>query len=232
MNTLFLITARGGSKGIPRKNIKKLGDKPLIYYSIDLAKKFTSHENICVSTDSAEIRSMVENYGLKVPFLRPKDLATDNSSSYEVILHAINWYEKNGKSYDNLVLLQPTSPFRLERHLNEALELFENKIDMVVSVKKINKNIAATYYKNTQNGFIEKVFESESEKIRRQDAELIYEINGAIYVINVNSLKSSNIGAFKKVKKMEMSEIHSVDIDNPIDWEWCEFILKNKLVEF
>lgn len=112
MEILYIIPARGGSKGIPRKNIKLLAGRPLICYSIDVARALTSDENICVSTDDNEIIRVVEEYGLKVPFKRPDYLATDTATTNDVLLHALEYYEAQGKQYDVIVLLQPTSPLR------------------------------------------------------------------------------------------------------------------------
>ena len=121
MKTLVVIPARGGSKGIPHKNIKPLNGKPLICYSIDVARKFTTDEHICVTTDDDEIIKVVEDYGLKVPFKRPEELATDHCGSNEVIQHAYQFYTKQGVQYDAIMLLQPTSPFRKVEFLNEAV---------------------------------------------------------------------------------------------------------------
>jgi N-acylneuraminate cytidylyltransferase len=157
VKTLFLITARGGSKGILRKNIKQLGGKPLIAYSIDIARKFVSDEFICVSTDSDEIINVVENYGLKVPFKRPDELAKDVSGSYEVILHAFNWYKNNGITFKSIVLLQPTSPFRTKKNVEDALDLFSsNDLDMVVSVLKSKANPYYNLFEEDENGYLAK----------------------------------------------------------------------------
>jgi CMP-N,N'-diacetyllegionaminic acid synthase len=231
VNTLFLITARGGSKGIPGKNIKKLGGKLLLHYSIDLAREFADDENICLSTDDAKIRKTAEEYGLKVPFNRPSSLATDTASSYDVIVHALEWYEKKNKFYDRVVLLQPTSPFRLKKDVETALSEYSDKIDMVVSVNRIKSNPFATFYKEADSGLIEKVFKKSSAGDRRQDAGNIYELNGAFYVLNAKSLKKGPISKFTKVKKVETSILNSADIDEPIDWQWCEFLLEQKLVK-
>lgn len=230
MKTLFLITARGGSKGIPGKNIKVLGGKPLITYSIDIARQFTTDDCICVSTDSDEIIETVENCGLKIPFKRPAELATDTASSYDVIMHAINWYKNKNIYFDNVLLLQPTSPFRLTSHIKDALSLYDAQTDMVVSVKKVKSNISATYFRDTENGTISKVFNTNDNLNRRQDSETVYEINGSVYVMNVASLEKSLISNFKTVKKIVMDDVHSVDIDEAIDWDWAEFILEKKLV--
>src|SRR5215831_8877346 len=112
MQLLFIIPARGGSKGIPGKNIKPLNGKPLIYYSIEFARLFSDDQNICITTDSEAIKKTAETIGLAVPFLRPSHLATDTAGTYEVLQHAVGVYKDLAKEYDALVLLQPTSPFR------------------------------------------------------------------------------------------------------------------------
>ena len=119
-DVLIIIPARGGSKGIPRKNIKPLNGKPLIYYAIDTARAITTDANICVSTDDQEIKSVAEAYGLRVPFLRPVELSTDTAGTYEVLLHALDYYEKLGKQFKIVLLLQTTSPFRTVEQVKEA----------------------------------------------------------------------------------------------------------------
>ncbi|MBV5329328.1 MAG: pseudaminic acid cytidylyltransferase, partial [Chlorobium sp.] len=109
---LFLIPARGGSKGISKKNIKELNGKPLIFYTLDAIRNIVSNENICVSTDDIDIKEKVEAYGVKVPFLRPTEYATDTSTTLEVIEHALSFYKQKGTIFKGLILLQPTSPFR------------------------------------------------------------------------------------------------------------------------
>src|SRR5882724_4663709 len=116
MRLLFVIPARGGSKGIPGKNIKLLHGKPLIHYSIEFARLFSGDENICLSTDSMEIQSVGRNIGLQTVFMRPTQLATDSAGSWEVLQHAASQYG-GSKNYEALVLLQPTSPFRKREHL-------------------------------------------------------------------------------------------------------------------
>ncbi len=140
MKPLIIIPARGGSKGIPGKNIKKLGGKPLIEYTLEAARELFSDQQICVSTDSLEIKKVVENLGLAVPFLRPNELATDTASTYDVLLHALNFYEHRNYKPDAVILLQTTSPFRTSTHISEALKLYSNNYDMVVSVKKTKSN--------------------------------------------------------------------------------------------
>lgn len=225
-NVLFLIMARGGSKGIPGKNIKSLGGKPLLYYSIDVARNFVSDAQICLSTDSLEIKNKAEEYGLKVPFLRPAALATDEADSYFVELHAIDFYEKLGKTIDILIVLQPTSPFRTETQVQEALDLYTQDCDMVVSVVESKSNPYYNLFEQNEQGFLIK--SKPGEFFRRQDCPPIYEYNGAIYVVNVVSLKQMPEHKFKRIKKIVMDDLTSVDIDVPIDWLWAEFLLENK----
>lgn len=225
---LFVIPARGGSKGIPKKNIKLLDGKPLIVYALEVARKFTSDENICISTDDEEIISVVESFGYDVPFRRPPILASDTAGTYEVLIHAIEFYETKGLSFDTLVLLQPTSPFRNYRHIQEALELYSTSLDMVVSVKESHANPYLTIVEENEEGLLQK--SKPSNFTRRQDAPKVYEYNGAVYVINVQSLKNSPINQFTKVKKYVMDELHSIDLDTPMDWAYCEFLIQNKYV--
>ncbi len=125
MKYLAVITARGGSKGIPGKNIKHLAGKPLILFTVEAARKVFQDKQIYVSTDSQEIKEVVESSGLEVPFLRPAELATDTSSSEDVLKHAITEAVQNGLLFDAVVLLQPTSPFRNEEHIQSAIKQFE-----------------------------------------------------------------------------------------------------------
>lgn len=229
MECLVIIPARGGSKGIPHKNIKPLNGKPLIHYTIDVARSVANDADICVSTDDIEIIKCVEDYGLKVPFIRPADLATDTAGTYEVLLHALNFYEEKGHHYDVVLLLQNTSPFRNGNHVKEALKLYRPNIDMVVSVNRTKTNPYYNCFEENRDGFLYKTLDS-SSFIRRQDAPLTYEYNGAIYVINAEQMKKMPLGKFTKRVKYEMDDIHSVDLDNMIDWKFAEFILKEGLL--
>ncbi len=229
MKSLVIIPARGGSKGIPHKNIKPLNGKPLIEYAIDIARKITSDEFICVSTDDYEIIRVVENYGLQVPFVRPDYLATDTAGTYEVLLHALDYYESQGCKFDNVILLQTTSPFRNASHVKEALDLYTPEIDMVVSVKEVVANPYYNCFEENAEGYLH-VSKGEGKLVRRQDAPKAWEYNGAIYVINPDSLKKSPLGLFKKRIKYVMDEIHSIDLDTMFDWKLAELVIKENLI--
>jgi len=221
---LVIIPARGGSKGVPKKNIKLLNGKPLIYYTIEAARKLFADEDICISTDNEEIKQVVEKTGLKVPFLRPNELATDTAGTYEVLLHALNFYKNQGKEYQAIVLLQPTSPLRTEIHIQEAIDLFSKDMDMVVSVKETESNPYYVLFEENEEGFLAK--SKEGNFTRRQDCPKVWEYNGAIYVINIASLLVKKMNQFEKIRKYVMSEDSSVDIDNSLDWKVVELLLK------
>ena len=226
---LVIIPARGGSKGIPHKNIKELGDKPLICYSIDVARQLTSDENICVTTDDDAIIKVVEDYGLKVPFKRPDYLATDTCGSSEVLQHAYQYYQDKGVQYDIIVLLQPTSPFRSIHDVIGSIERYEPSLDMVVIVKVTSANPYYNCYEEDINGYLV-VSKGDGKLTRRQDAPPAYVWNGAVYVINPTRLMEVGLSGLTKVKKYVMDDLHSIDLDTMFDWKVAELVLKEKMV--
>lgn len=229
MNVLVIIPARGGSKGIPGKNIKLLNGKPLIYYTIDAARCITDDTHICVSTDDDRIIETVENYGLKVPFKRPELLATDTASTYDVLLHALHFYEAQGEKFDAIILLQATSPFRTGQHIKEALTLYTKDIDMVVSVKETDSNPYYVCFEEDENGMLQ-ISKGDGHYTRRQDCPPVYEYNGAIYIINPYSLKKSPLNKFSKRIKYVMDRNHSLDLDNMMDWKLAEMFIKENIL--
>ena len=225
MKILVIIPARGGSKGIPHKNIKPLNGKPLIHYTIDEARQIVNDEDICVSTDDSEIIKCVEDYGLNVPFVRPEKLATDTAGTYEVLLHAISFYEKQGRHYDAVLLLQNTSPFRKAEQIKEALSLYNNNVDMVVSVKECAANPYYCVFEEDNNGYLH-VCKGEGNIFRRQDAPKVYEYNGAIYIMNAEKLKTTNMHKMQKRVKYVMDDLSSFDLDTMWDWQMAEMMIK------
>lgn len=221
---LVVIPARGGSKGLPGKNIKMLCGKPLIAYSIDVARAITSDDNICVSTDDQRIIDVVENYGLKVPFVRPAEYATDTATTNDVLLHAVNFYEKQGKNYSKILLLQPTSPLRKVGEIKEAIALYRNDIDMVVSVMK--SHAPAVLCQDNEDGFVDLVYNKKAQG--RQSLPTLFEFNGAIYVINVEALKEKGLAGFDRKIKYVMPKESSIDIDDIYDFMLIEKILNER----
>jgi CMP-N,N'-diacetyllegionaminic acid synthase len=221
---LFLIPARGGSKGLPRKNVLPLAGRPMIYYTLDAAKEAAEPgDEICVSSDNREIMNVVEQYGIKIPFIRPAELATDTTASQQVIDHAVNWYRNQGKEFDVVVLLQPTSPLRTGQHIKEALALWYSEVDMVVSVKETDANPYYVLFEENEKGFLFK--SKQGDFTRRQDCPKVWELNGAIYVITYSLLKDKPIKDFDKIIKYVMTKRESVDIDDEIDFRLVELLL-------
>lgn len=229
MKTLVVIPARGGSKGIPHKNIKPLNGKPLICYSIDIARQIVCDEDICVTTDDDEIIKVVEDYGLHVPFKRPAELATDTCGSNEVIQHAYTFYENQGLHYDIILLLQPTSPFRQVDDVKACVSKYSPNKDMVVSVKPASANPYYDIYEEDEHGNLI-ISKGDGTIVRRQEAPKCYEYNGAVYVINPRSLMTIGMPNFKKVGFVEMDEIHSLDLDTILDWKYAELLIKDNLI--
>ena len=225
MKILVIIPARGGSKGIPHKNIKPLNGKPLIHYTIDEAREIVGDEDICVSTEDPEIIRCVEDYGLKVPFVRPDELATDTAGTYEVLLHALNFYDKQGRHYDVVLLLQNTSPFRKAEQIKDALKLYTPDVDMVVSVKECAANPYYSVFEEDNNGYPH-VCKGDGNIFRRQDAPKVYEYNGAIYIINTEKLKTTHMHKMQKKVKYVMDDRSSFDLDTMTDWNIAELIIK------
>lgn len=224
MKTLYVIPARGGSKGIPGKNIKPLAGKPLIAYSIEVARALADDDDICLTTDSPEIAAVAEQMGLKVPFIRPAHLATDRSGTYGVLLHALDFYEQKGIHYDRLVLLQPTSPLRTVADVEAALSLYSPSVDMVVSVVEAAANPYYDAFETAADGFLH-ISKGDGNFTRRQDAPKVWQYNGAVYVINTDSLRQMPLNEFARRVPSPMSREHSVDLDTPTDWLVAETII-------
>ncbi len=227
MTPLYIIPARGGSKGIPRKNIKSLGGKPLIAYAIQTAKALSSDErHIILSTDSQEIADKARECGITVEYMRPEYLATDTAGSREMMLDAMDWADSRGIEYDCVVLLQPTSPFRTSDDVTRCLEKYNDRVDMVVTVKETSVNPYFNCFEaDTETGFLH-ISKGNGSYTRRQDAPKCYEYNGAVYVINPESLKKEMMGRFKRIVPVEMPKERSVDLDTPLDWLIAEMLFK------
>jgi len=225
MQPLVIIPARGGSKGVPGKNIKVLAEKPLIHYTIEAALELFPSERIIVSTDSKEIKSVSEQCKIEVPFIRPEELSTDTASSYDVIIHAVKYAQSKGLNFDTVILLQPTSPFRTPAHIRGAMELYRDDLDMVVSVKVSEANPYYSLFEENEKGLLDK--SKEGNFTRRQDCPEVYEYNGAVYVIKLESLLKSKLSEFGQIVKYVMSDRDSLDIDTQLDWIIAETLMNN-----
>lgn len=226
MTPLYIIPARGGSKGIPRKNIKLLAGKPLIAYSIDVALALSPSSHIILSTDDHEIADTARKLGLDVPYMRPPHLATDTAGSREVIIDAMQYADSRGISYDCVVLLQPTSPLRNADDVNRCLQRYSSDIDMVVTVKEAASNPYYNCFETAPDGYLH-ISKGHGEYTRRQDAPHAWEYNGAVYVINPKSILQMPLGKFPRRLPVEMPRSRSIDLDTPIDWLIAETIIQN-----
>ena len=225
MTPLYIIPARGGSKGIPHKNIKPLGGRPLIAYAIDGARGAGADDrHIILSTDDPALAETARSLGLPVPYMRPAALATDTAGSREVILDAMDWADSQGIAYDCVVLLQPTSPFRTTDDILGALAAFTPGADMVVSVCESASNPYYNMFETDAEGYLE-ISKGDGLITRRQDAPRVWEYNGAVYVINPQSIRAMAMGAFRRRIPYVMPAERSVDLDTPADWLIAETML-------
>ncbi|MCT4566307.1 MAG: acylneuraminate cytidylyltransferase family protein [Maledivibacter sp.] len=224
---LAFIPARSGSKGVRNKNIKELAGKPLIAHTIEEAVKSNLFEDIIVSTDSQNIAGIARRYGASVPFLRPKELATDESPTIDAIFHCLDYMNNEGKQYDIVVLLQPTSPLRKSSHIKEAYKLFNEKQgDFTVSVCECEHSPlwANVISKDLRmDNFIRK----ELKNLRRQDLPKYYRLNGAIYIAKVDRLIEQKSLLGENSYSYIMKKEDSIDIDNEIDLGLCELYLNS-----
>ena len=219
-NITAIIPARGGSKGIPKKNLKLLMGKPLIVWTIEVALKSKSFKNIIVSTDDPQIAKVAKEAGAEVPFLRPNYLATDQIPIINTILYILN-KEKNIK---DIMLLQPTSPLRSSQDIRNIIKLRnQNKKDSAISIVEAKKHPNLSL---TLNKLKIKKFVNNSLILPRQQMEKIYLINGAMYLSTREFILDKKDFYGEDTLGYIMPEERSVDIDSYIDFDWAEFLIK------
>lgn len=228
MNTLWLIPARGGSKGIPDKNLKPFCGESLVSRAVRQAKDCAGENDVIfVSTDSEAIRKEGKKHGLEIPFLRPKELASDTASTYSVIIHVLEELKKRGQEFERVILLQPTSPFRTLNDIKGSIKKWNPEVDMVVSVTETKSNPYYNLFETDQKGFLH-ISKGDGHFTRRQDAPKVWEYNGAIYVMTVDSLLQGPMSGFKKIIPFEMPISRSIDLDTPEDWNLAEHLFSIK----
>src|SRR3989344_2547322 len=233
---LAVITARGWSKGIPWKNIKLLGGKPLLVYSIDAVKKSKLITHAIVSTDYKKIAEVAKKFGSEAPFMRPKELAEDKTPHVPVMKHAIEFMEKKlGVIFDYAVILQPTSPFRLPEDIDRTLEkLIKSSADSAVTLVDVD-NYHPVKAKKLEGDKVLPYCFSEPEGTRRQDFPAAYRRSGAVYAMKRDSLMKDNRLYGDNIVGHIVPADRSVDIDTPFEWfraEWMLEDLKKKGYEF
>lgn len=226
-----LIPARGGSKGLLRKNSKPLIGKPLIAWTIESALESRYLDKLLVSTDDEEIANISIKYGAEVPFIRPGLLSTDNAKMIDVILHTVNWLEDHGLLFDLIMLLQPTSPLRTTNDIDNIVEFLFSKNAMAsVSVCKANNH---PYWTNTlpYDGCLGNFLRPEVRDKNRQEISATYRLNGALYLAYIDYLKNTMSFIGKEAFAYIMPNERSVDIDDELDFRFVEFLLNNSSLQ-
>ena len=225
--TVGLITARGGSKGIPRKNVRLLAGKPLIAWTIEAARATRLIDRIIVSTDNQEIADVAIQFGAEVPFMRPAELALDNSSHLDVALHALQWIEsRQDEQVEYLVTLQPTSPLRICSDIDGAIELASRSdADAVIGVCEAESH-PYLMHQRASDGVLTPFVASDIKYLRRQDLPPAYRINGAVYVHCAQRLKASRVWFPSNVVGYVMPSERSLDIDTEWDLKLVDCLLR------
>lgn len=221
MKILAIIPARGGSKGIPRKNVKLLAEKPLIAWTIESALKARGIERVIVSTEDEEIAIVAKQFGAEIPFMRPRTLAQDDTPGIAPVLHAIEQLP----SFDWVLLLQPTSPLRSVEDIEGIIQFCcDEGAPSAVSITEASKHPFWMYGRN-KDKCVEPLIRNLPNITRRQDLPIAYVLNGALYLARTDWLIKNQGFIGKETLGYVMPEERSVDIDKPIDWFWIECLL-------
>lgn len=226
-DTLVIIPARGGSKGIPGKNIRPLAGKPLILYTVDLARQLFPDTLIILSTDSEQIAITARTAGLPVHYMRPPELATDNAPTRDALLHAMDWADTHGIPYKKICLLQPTSPLRTADDILRCIDRYTPDIDMVTTVRPAATNPYYNCYETDNDGFLH-ISKGNGCIVRRQEAPPAWEFSGSVYIINPSSLRTTEIGRMTRRLPVEVPAERSIDLDTPLDWAVAETLIASR----
>ena len=225
---LATICCRGGSKGVPGKNIKLLNGKPLIAYTIDSAKQSKYINELIISTDDQAIADIARSYGTNVPFMRPADLASDTASKWPVFIHAVETYEQlTGNTVDYLVDLDVTVPLKTYQDIDGAIQmaLQDPLTDVVITGYEPERNPYFNMMEIGEDGFASIVKKGTKPIVRRQDAPKVYSLTPAAYVVKKSALYAFEHWSNAKCKIYEMPRERAVDIDTEIDFKIVEFLI-------
>ena len=219
MNILGLVPARSGSQELKNKNLLKINGKTLIERVLIQAKKSKYINKVFLSTDSSDYKKILKKLNLENNYIRPKKLATNTASIYDVARHAVSWYEKNNWDADYVVILQPTTPFRLAKDIDKVIKiLIRSNADSAISITKVRYPVH-WMLKLNKNNLISSIFKKGNQYIRRQDAPKYYKPSGAIYVLKTSLLKKIKyLLPTKKTIGVEMPQIKSINIDTKLDF--------------
>ena len=235
MNTLFLITARGGSKGVPGKNLKQIGGISLIGFKAISAKRSKYCTRLIISSDDEAIQADALSYGAEVPFTRPAELATDTASSADVIRHAMDWIEQNtSERYDAIMLLEPSAPFARSIDFDNAVEMMiERNANAVIGMREMEVNSVFVGELDERGRMTAIIDQMQSRHLRRQDTKPEYTMNAALYLFKWELFKEhhSVYADRDNTYGCVMDRYHSVEIDEPIDFHWAEFLVDKGYVD-
>lgn len=224
---IITICARGGSTGVPGKNIRPLCGKPLIGWTIEQAFAAKIADHVFVSTDSEDIARVARSFGAQVPFLRPAELATSTAGKLPVIQHLVAWVEAQHGPVNAIVDLDPTSPMRDIADIQTCFSMLDADTDVVITGYEADKNPYFNMVEVKANGFYERVCLPGSEVLGRQSAPKVFAMNASIYVWHRHSL-SSSLWDSPKIKLHVMPRERSVDIDHEIDFDLVALLMKKK----
>ena len=228
MKILGIIPARCGSKGIPKKNIKILNGKPLIAYTIQQAQSSKLLSKTIISTDCEEIAKVGEDFGANVPFLRPHNLATDHSASLDYVIHALQYFQELGELYEAICILQPTSPFRPNGVIDDAIKKFiSSDADTLISLRKVpnHYNPHWVFFEDEEKNLM--VSTSDSQIIpRRQDLPNAFHRDGAIYLIKTETILNKSTLYGDELTGFEIESPELINIDSIDDWKRAEKYIK------
>ena len=229
LRVLGLVTARGGSKGLPGKNVRPLLGKPLIAWTIEAAKAAPSLDAVVVSTDDVAIADAARASGARVPFMRPRELAGDTASSVDVVLHAIDTLEQAGERFDIIVLLEPTSPLRQPEDIEQALALLRNSgAESVVSICRAESVHPAFMYRKDTQLRLQPFMDRHPTGVRRQELESLYFIEGTVYASRVDALRQKRSFYHGDTVGYEVPKWKSLEIDDIDDFVMVEALLQQR----
>ena len=225
--TIVTVCARGGSQGLPGKNIRRLMGKPLIAWTIEQAFASCLASEVLVSTDDPEIAAVAMEWGARVPFLRPPELATATAPKLPVLVHLLDWADANGMSVDRIIDLDPTSPLRAVADIHACARLLDEDTDVVITGYESGKNPYFNMVESKEDGFFGRVCQPAQEAPGRQLAPRVYAMNASIYAWHRRTLTNS-LWDHRRIKLHPMPRERSIDIDDAIDFDLVEILMKRR----
>ena len=229
MKYIALVCARGGSKGVPGKNIRLLGGRPLIGWSVQVVKSVERISKLIVSTDSEKIAQVAREEGALVPFMRPEELAQDNSPEWLVWRHALNYLLENGEQdIDALIIVPPTAPLRSAQDIENCIDEYEKgDVDVVITVSDAHRSPFFNMIKNDNDGFSTLVIPPTETVIRRQDAPEVYDMTTVAYVVRPDFVLQQNALFEGKVRSVHIPPERALDIDTLLDFKIAECLISH-----